>query len=326
MQSSTKTKLTNAQITAITRHAFGEDAGVQKITELTDGYFNTAYKVELRAGETAVLKVSPPTEAPVLRYEHNLMTVEVAVLHHIRSLSGVPAPKILYCKQGDNIIENDYFFMEFIDGEPLDKHQKTLSAEQNSAISSDLGFIAKKINETRGAYFGTISRLDGQFTNWRDAFLSMIQDLLADAADAGVTLPLAYDAIYQMAAAQRQALDAVVFPALVHKDLWAGNVFIDPEATQITGIVDFERAIYGDALLEPVCGFLLENEAFMNAYLGRTTLTPTETIRVTLYKIYLFLIMVIECSYRNYSDDGQEKWARQQLDKSLEILAGFNAG
>jgi aminoglycoside phosphotransferase (APT) family kinase protein len=325
MESRTKTKLTRAQITALTQRAFGAGGRVANVTELTDGFFNTAYKVDLRGGETAVLKISPPSAIPVMRYEHNLMAVEAAVLQRIAALSEARAPKLHYYGRGDGVIANDYFFMEFIPGVSLNKQQETLTAAQSHAIFSALGAIARTLAAVRGPYFGHILQPDRQFADWPAAFLTMIQDLLADAADAGVTLPMAPDAIYRLVAAQRQALDAPLSPALVHKDLWPGNVFVDPATAAITGIVDFERAIYGDPLLEPVCGFLLENQAFMHAYLGRAELTPAESVRVTLYKIYLFLIMVIECPYRRYPDDRQEKWAREQLRANLARLTEFSS-
>lgn len=323
MESITKTKLSYEQIIAITRLEFGKTKDVQEIIELTDGYFNTAYKVMFHDGQLAVLKVAPQKDVVVMRYEHSLMQIEVSALQKINTLTGVPAPKILYNKHGESLIENDYFFMEFVAGIPLDKLSISLTEEQNKAISSDLGLIAKKINDVDGDYFGAISQPDKQFDNWPDAFLCMVKDLLDDAADARVELPFAYDDIYHKVEAYRGVLAAVKSPSLVHKDLWQGNIFVDPDMVEITGIVDFERAVYGDRLLEPVCGFLIENKAFMDAYWGRTELTREESIRVTLYKIYLFLIMVIECSYRHYGNDNQEKWARVQLSNSFVALSGF---
>jgi len=323
MESITKTKLSYEQIVAVTRLDFGNTKDVQEIIELTDGYFNTAYKVVFHDGKAAVLKVAPQRDVVVMRYEHDLMEIEVSVMQKTNALVSVPIPKILYNKQEESLIENDYFFMEFVAGVPLDKLSKRLTEEQNKAISSNLGLIAKQINDINGKYFGAISQPEKQFGNWPDAFLCMIKDLLDDAADAHVVLPFAYDAIYHKVEAHREVLAAVKAPSLVHKDLWQGNIFVDPDTIQISGIVDFERAVYGDRLLEPVCGFLVENKAFMDAYWGRAELTREENIRVTLYKIYLFLIMVIECSYRQYDNDNQEKWARVQLDESFKNLADY---
>jgi hypothetical protein len=47
---------------------------------------------------------------------------------------------------------------------------------------------------------------------------------------------------------------------------------------------------------------------------------PSQQTRRTLYNIYLFLIMVIECTYRNYPTNDQETWARGMLDTEIAKL------
>ncbi len=324
MESITKTKLSFEQIQAITRQAFGAETVVQAVTELTDGYFNTAYKLE-RLGETAViLKVAPPKNVQVLRYEQDLMSVEVLALQQANSIADIPAPQVMYRKQGESVVENDFFFMEFVPGTPLDKCRHQLSEEQAAWVAQEIGRIAKQLNSIKGSVYGHPTQPEKQFINWADAFLFMIQELLEDAADAKVALPYDYKAIYKIVEAHRGLLSEVDGACLVHKDLWAGNIFVNTETNRVTGVVDFERAIYADALMEPVCGFLLENDDFLQAYLGRTELTQSEKIRTTLYKIYLFLLMVIECPYRQYGDNGQEKWAREQLENSFEQLTKYS--
>lgn len=323
MQSVTKTKLTQQQIVLLAKQAFGQDIVVKNICELTDGYFNTAYQVNLQDGLSTVLKVSPQRDVRVMRYEADLMAVEVSVLKQVCAINGVPVPEVLYHSQGSSLIENDFFFMAFVPGTPLDKLQQNLTKSQAAIIASDLGMIAKKINQIKGDYFGYIARPDMQFGNWREAFLAMIQDLLNDAADAEVMLPFAYEEISDMCERHRDVLNVVELPSLLHKDLWAGNIFVDRDTAQITGLVDFERAIYGDVLMEPVCGLLLKNKAFMEAYWGRSELTQGEQIRVEMYKVYLFLIMVIECSYRKYQNHDIEKWSRMQLKESFLALANL---
>ena len=320
MESITKSKLTPEQIHIMTRQAFGNETKPEIITELADGYFNTAYMLTLTNGLKTVLKVSPPKEVAVMRYEKNIMETEVYVLNKIKSLGDIPIPKVFYYDQSGEIIKNDFFFMEFIDGVPLNKIRSELTEEQCREISSELGRITRKINDIKGSYFGYISQDDKQFDTWDQAFLCMIKDLFADAMDAGVILPYGYDKLYNMIYEKREALNMVKKPSLIHKDLWGGNIFVDPKTAKITGIVDCERAIYGDELLDPVCGFLLNNKDFMESYTGRTSIEKVEEIRVVLYQIYLYLIMVIECPYRKYPDDGQFKWASARLQEALDEL------
>ncbi|GLC31720.1 phosphotransferase family protein [Clostridium omnivorum] len=320
MESITKSKLTSEQINMMTRQAFGNRTKPEIITELADGYFNTAYMLTLTNGFKTVLKVSPPKEVVVMRYEKNIMETEVYVLNKIKSLGDMPTPKVFYYDQSGEIIKNDFFFMEFVDGVPLNKIRSELTEEQYREISSELGGIARKIHSIEGSYFGYISQDDKKFDTWDQAFLCMIKELLADAIDARVILPYDYDKIYNMIYEKREVLNIVKMPSLVHKDLWDGNIFIDPKTSKITGILDCERAIYGDALLDPVCGFLLNNKDFMQSYKGRIYLEKEEEIRAVLYQIYLYLIMVIECSYRKYPDENQSKWSSIRLEEALVDL------
>ena len=320
MESITKSKLTSEQINMITRQAFGNSTKPEIITELTDGYFNTAYMLTLTNGFKTVLKVSPPEDVVVMRYEKNIMETEVYVLNKINSLGDIPIPKVFYYDQSGEIINNDFFFMEFVDGVPLNKIRSELTEEQYREISSELGLITRKIHSIEGSYFGHISQDDKKFDTWDQAFLCMIKDLLDDAIDAGVTLPYDYDKIYDMIYEKREVLNSVKIPSLIHKDLWYGNIFVDPKTSKITGILDCERAIYGDALLDPVCGFLLNNKDFMRSYKGKLSLEREEEIRAVLYQIYLYLIMVIECSYRKYPDESQSKWASARLQEALVDL------
>lgn len=320
MESITKSKLTSEQINMMTRQAFGNRTKPEIITELTDGYFNTAYMLTLTNGLKTVLKVSPPKEVVVMRYEKNIMETEAYVLNKIKSLGDIPIPKIFYYDQSGEIIKNHFFFMEFVEGVPLNKIRSELTEEQYREISSELGGLVRRIHSIEGSYFGYISQDDKKFDTWDKAFLCMIKELLDDAIDAEVILPYDYDKIYNMIYEKREVLNIVKMPSLIHKDLWDGNIFIDPKTSNITGILDCERAIYGDALLDPICGFLLNNKDFMKSYNGRIYIEKEEEIRKVLYQIYLYLIMVIECSYRKYPGEDPSKWASTRLEEALVNL------
>lgn len=320
MESITKSKLSYEKINELVKQAFSNDTKVEDLVELTDGFFNTAYMLTLADGLKTVLKVSPPKDVLVMRYEKNIMETEVYVLNKIRELGDVPVPKVyLYDKSGQ-VIENEFFFMEYIEGVPLNKVHSELGEEQKKQASMELGALVQKMHSIVGGYFGYISQEDKRFDSWEQAFLYMIEELLEDGKAAEAVLPWDYDKIYNRIYEKREVLKAVKTPYLVHKDLWMGNIFINPDSAKITGIVDCERAVYGDKLLELVCGFLLDDENFIRSYRGKVTFEKDEEVRILLYKIYLYLLMVIECYYRHYPDDGLFKWASAELEKALTEL------
>jgi aminoglycoside phosphotransferase (APT) family kinase protein len=323
MDSITKTKLSEDQIIMLAKKAFGDDRIVKDIRELNDGFFNSGFVIGLEDGRKTVLKVSPMKDIKVMRYEKNIMDTEVFVLNKLNSIQGIPAPKVLFYDNSGELIESKYFFMEYIEGIPLSKIREKLTVEQYSSISSQVARCMKKINDINGDYFGCISQEEKRFTTWKEAFLYMINELLEDARDADVSLPFGYDRIYDLIYRQISILDEVHTPSLVHKDLWEGNIFIDPKTMEVNGIIDCERALFGDPLLDPVCAFTLDNKSFMKAYFGRTKLEWDEYIRSVLYKVYLFLLMVIECPYRQYPGENADEWARARLGESLDQLIDF---
>jgi aminoglycoside phosphotransferase (APT) family kinase protein len=320
LESITKSKLSYDKINKLVKQAFGSSIKADEIIELTDGFFNTAYMLTLNQGLKTVLKVSPPRDVLVMSYEKNIMEAEVYVLNKIKELGDIPSPKVYYYDKSGEIIENEFFFMEYIYGVPLEKIHSALSEEQKRQVSVELGTHVKKMHNIEGSYFGFISQEYKRFHTWDEAFLFMVREILEDGRKAGSVLPYDYDKIYNLVYEKRDVLEAVKKPCLVHKDLWMGNIFINPDSANITGIVDCERALYGDTLLELVCGFLLGDENFIKSYRGEVTFEKDEEVRIALYKIYLYLLMIIECSYRHYPDDGLYKWASAELVKVLGEL------
>ncbi|PKM63655.1 MAG: aminoglycoside phosphotransferase [Firmicutes bacterium HGW-Firmicutes-20] len=322
MESITKRKLEKDQIERLVRFAFKDRYEVEQMTELTDGYFNNSYLIQLSSGKKVVLKISPKDDVKVLRYEKNLMKAEVSVLNLIAEKGDVPVPKVLFYDDGRMLIDSDYFFMEYMEGIPLNKVKDSMTEEHLQNVGSDLGKYGRKIQNIKGDYFGFINIENRRYDQWYKCFEMMILDLMDDAESENVNLPVTKKQALCIVEKNQSNLGFVDSPSLLHKDLWDGNIFVDPVSYAIKGIIDCERAIYGDPLLESVCGFLDGNEFFMSQYIGKKILNESEQIRIKLYKFYLFLLMVIECPYRQYNDPNFESWARNELSKIVDELKG----
>jgi aminoglycoside phosphotransferase (APT) family kinase protein len=156
----------------------------------------------------------------------------------------------------------------------------------------------------------------------------MIDDVLADNADFAIELPRPAAEIRAAVAAHRPLLDAVTRPALVHFDLWDGNIFVHQgdSGWEVEGLIDGERAFYGDALAELVwlTGFIPPEEraAVLDGYLGRE-LTDDEQRRLCLYRIYVWLILTCEGTARGYPPKEiaeRHAWSSEMLDKDLAVL------
>jgi aminoglycoside phosphotransferase (APT) family kinase protein len=321
MRSISKMTVPAAAAQAICFDTFGGSALVHTFQELTDGYFNAAYLIELAGDRRCVLKVAPPDSVRVLRYERDIMHAEVEVMRLVRARTTMPVPKIYRFDASRSLLASPYFLMEFVPGVALDKLRPTLAPADQQMIDREIGAYLRQMNEIVGPSFGYIAPVAERYGSWRPAFLAMLDDVLADGVAMGLTLPQFYDVIRQQAGRCAAVLDEIATPQLVHWDLWDGNIFIDPATRAISGVIDFERALWGDPLMEVQYRKLEAPAGFAEGYGRPMLLTSAEQLRRVLYNIYLYLIMVIEAAYRQYESQELELWARQQLAQELERLA-----
>lgn len=319
MQSITKRKLNNSQLHEIVIKAFGPKASISDFHELKDGWFNNSYKICLSNGEKYVLKIAPPIDVDVLTYEKDIMNVEVETLNKYKEF-GIIAPEVIFYDNDRNVIDNDYFFMTYIDGVPLNKISEEISDDSKINIYTKLGQIMSKSFEIKEDYFGSPAVKEKRHEKWFDCFYEMISDLFDDAKKVRLRLPISKKHALKYIENKKIAFEEVNEPILIHKDIWAGNIFVDKNSHEIMAIIDCERAIYGDPLLEVACGSLEDNEDFMNNYYKKVELTPKENTRLYLYKFYLLLLMVVECPYREYKDKKHFEWCFDTLKVLIDKM------
>ncbi len=289
--------------------------------ELTEGFYNAAYQIELDDGRRCVLKVAPPDTLRVLRYERDIMAAEAAALRLAAAHTAMPVPEVYALDTSRRVLPSPYMLMAFLPGQPLHRLRPALGPEAQATIDQTLGRSMAQLHAIGGAAFGPLAHPSPPGLPWRQVFLGLLGDVLADGGEAGVALPLAHGAILARAEAWAGALDALREPRLVHWDLWDGNVLVEPESGRVSGIIDFERALWADPLMEFQFREFAAGDAFAAGY-GRDLLSSPEAHRRrTLYNLYLYLIMVIECTYRRYPSDDQERWARERLDETLGSFA-----
>jgi aminoglycoside phosphotransferase (APT) family kinase protein len=324
MYALSKTPVTRATAqTLLTAHC-GSHATIDQYTELTDGMYNAAYLITLTDGQKLVLKVAPPDHVKVLRYERNIMRAEVETLRLVRANTTVPVPEIFAYDTSRRLLDNDYFLMSFVPGVSLHKLRPQLTADEQHAIDRQTGDYLQQINAIAGPRFGYVAQPASHRATWRETFAAMLEQVLQDGRDAAVTLPIDYDELAAQLQPVYGALDAVTQPVLVHWDLWDGNIFVDPATKTITGLIDFERALWGDPLMEVNFGAFGVNPALVEGYGVDLLVSPNAQIRRTLYNIYLWLIMLIECTYRQYETADQANWVRPKLIADLQRLTEFD--
>lgn len=303
VDSLTKRRLSAAALDALVRRALGVPLGAH--VELTDGMFNTAYRLTAADGRETVLKVAPPPDVPLLTYERDLMRTE-ALAFGLMAARGLPVPEVL-------LHEDDFLLMTALKGEPWSAARPRLTDAEHGALRRELGAIVRELHTIRGDVFGYAQGPNA--ATWREAFTKMVDAVLADADRFGVELPDVRPAVE----ARAHLLDEVTEPVLVHFDLWEANIFLADG--HVEGIIDPERALFGDPLAEiaTLALFTDLDDDFKAGY-GYAGFSGAEETRIALYRAYLCLVMIVEGVPRGYAGEEREAHVRFFREKLAEYL------
>ncbi|MGW2567162.1 phosphotransferase family protein [Streptomyces sp. NPDC001537] len=282
---------------------------------LSGGTYNTVEELRLTDGSRYVLKVAPDT--PGLRYESRLLVAE-AEFYRRAETAGVPAPRLVTLDEDSSVL-----LMTACPGDPWDG---SLAEEERSFLRGELGRQVAALHRVTGTAFGYPSGALGPLADdWRTAFSGMLEAVLDDARRFSARLPRPVDEIAGTLRAAYDSLDEVTVPALVHFDLWDGNILVERSAdsVRIGGLIDGERMFWGDPLAEFVSlallGDIRKDEAFLSGYReggGRAEFDRPALLRLALYRAYLYLIMLVETVPRAMGE-GDVRWREEAVAPEL---------
>jgi aminoglycoside phosphotransferase (APT) family kinase protein len=315
MSNPTQRTLSSADVCVFVAASFGHDVAVAGCAELHGGGFATVWRVHLDDGRTVVLKVAPPAGARLLRYEDGLTEAESHYFQLVGAQApGVPVPEVLHHWHDRDVCDGDWLFTSHLPGIALSElsgaaGQSVLTALDESAVRWESGVAVAQLHQVTGDRYG-YSGARTHASSWPTAFGAMVEDLLADAVDWQVELPVPAARLRQVVSDSGDALNVVDRPSLVHFDLWDGNVLAAPDgagAAHLSGLVDGERFLFGDPLIDlvsPVLFRRIENEPehpFLGGYAhrsGRPTFDDAALRRLSLYRVFLYLLMTVEMPSR----------------------------
>lgn len=299
------------------RTAFGARTTVVERAPLSGGGFAAVWRVRLSDGRDVVLKAGPGPGIPLLTYEHGMIACEAAYFRLVRDEApGVPVPEVLH--HGDG-----WLFTTLLPGRPLSADR----AVAHDGVREQLGAALSRVHAVTGDHFGYPGPRP-QSGTWPVAFRAMVEALLDDAVTWRVDLPVPADLIRAVVADSAAELGAVTRPALVHFDLWDGNVLAHDGV--LTGLVDGERYLYGDPLVDfvsPVLRRRIEDvpgHPFVRGYAAATgrpvVFDAAARRRLTLYRMYLYLLMTVEVPSRGITDESRVTGIARLLTEEVAAL------
>lgn len=322
VNSSSKYHQTQAVIKNMTERALGKSIINFYLKELGGGMSNAVYFVEADCMKM-VLKIAADPSVILMRHEKNSILNEANMLKVLNERTNIPAPKLIYLDTTGQVCDAPYFFMSFMEGAPLMTMTEKPGKEYISEIKRQLGIIFKKISSIKAENFGIPVMPETYRDNNCDFILTIFRMLLQDASDKQIEVPgISHEELLSMIEAKREVLNEVVVPYYIHTDTWDGNLMI--KENMLEGLIDYAAVLYGDPLMnhdfhdfgEPCVDFL---EGY-----GKTEFTHSELIRISIYKIWQRLGMIVERGFRNYEDKNQYAWVLGEFTNEIENFKKLN--
>ena len=279
------------EIIAICQQAFGSQTQLAAARELGAGLFNSTYLLQLQDGVQVVLRVSPHPQAAVFTHERFLLRREQGVEAALTAVCPL-APRTLFADFSQKLLDRDVTIQAFLPGELWDEVQDELSEAETTALWRQLGAIAKQIHTATGPHFGFPDHNPG-FAQWRTAVAYITDIMRQDLATMGLDRPETQTFADRLEEG-KALLDQLAEPRLVHGDLWPKNVLIDRTQTppQIVGLLDAERAIWGDPLAEWIFYYYEVPEAFWQEYGRPTTELGTQFRQKAYHGLYTIQLLL----------------------------------
>ncbi|MEU8179364.1 aminoglycoside phosphotransferase family protein [Micromonospora sp. NPDC049044] len=332
--SPTQRPLTGDDVAYLLRASFGPHTRVRDAGPLAGGGYATVWWAHLDDDRRVVLKLAPPPGTPLLRYEQGLCAAEARYFRLVAEHAPqVPVPSVL--RHGTDPAYGEWLVTRMLPGRSLSELAGADPAVDDGPVRADLGAALAALHRVTGDRFGYDDDRAGGAT-WRAAFTAMLDALLADATDWNVRLPFTPQHLHALVDRHADVLDEVRRPALLHFDCWDGNVLAEPDSDgrlRLSGLVDGERFLYGDPLLDLVSPLLFrraEDEpehpllrGYRSASAEPLLLDASAHHRLGLYRLHLYLLMTAEMPSRGmtvHSHPGRHARLAELLDQEVAAL------
>jgi len=278
--------LTKDQIREMCQRGFGTDINIESMHELGGGTFNTTYLITFADQSKVILRVAPPQTVNTPWNETFLMRREHAMQPYFAPVATL-MPKTLLVDFTHQLIERDYMFQTFIEGERWDDVMDELTPAENNILWEQFGRILKSIHDVHGETFGLL-RPGFEFPLWSQVIMDRMERTLQLAKDNQIDIPY-LASILDLVQTNLKQLDEIQIPCLLHGDLWSFNILISRvNNPSIVGILDADRSWWGDPMADWTMFILAHADSeeghshFWTAY-GQPEKTPSAQFRASVY-------------------------------------------
>ena len=134
------------QIISMCQRGFGTRIQIESTQELGGGTFNTAYLIAFTDASRVILRVAPLQTTDTAWEDAFLMRSEYAMQPFFAPITA-RMPKTLFIDFTHQILDRDYMFQTFIEGERWDDAWEKLTAGENNILWSQFGHMHKFVKQ-----------------------------------------------------------------------------------------------------------------------------------------------------------------------------------
>ena len=275
------------------------------------GKFNTSFFVTV-GDEDLVLRIAPHRDAVFLFYERDMMRQEPEIHHRMRAETRVPVARIHAFDASFTTIDRAYLLMERLSGRPWTDAPNVDAEDVLRQVGRHLAATHRLTADAYG-YLGSHRPMPPQGT-WVEAFEMMWNRLIDDVVSVGHYSDEESGSLRALLDRHLALFDRPVPSSLLHMDVWHQNILVD-EAGDVTGLVDWDRALWGDAEIEfavlDYCG--ISQPAFWEGYGWERDLSPEARVRQAFYLLYELQKYIVIRQGRNEDAAGARRYKEQAM-------------
>lgn len=249
------------------------------------GHVHSLRLLTLSNGVLLLLKGSPFPGTPLLRQERHFLETEARFLALLGHSANPCIPQLYHYDPQGRLLGSSYLIRHYVTGITLSEMETQLTARQRNDIDRHLGFLSSTIGQNVAPAFGTLREVAAGAgrRSWRAFFCALFESVLRDAEDMFIHLP--YAEIRHELGRLASALDEVTLPRLVVASFGRpSHVLLDETSKQLSGVVDFSSAIWGDMLMAEL--FDNPSTALLEGAGMPLTRTKREDVRLLMYVFY----------------------------------------
>ena len=274
--------------------------------------------------EEVVLRIAPLQEG-MLFYERDMMAQEPPLHALLRAETRVPVAEIYAYDETHALIDRSFMLMERLPGRALSE-MPGLPARRIDGVLEQVGDCLRQMHALHAEDYGYLGahRPMAPQPTWWEAFRVMWNALLDDVEAAGGYTTEEADFLRSLLDLYRGQFRPVA-ASLLHMDVWGQNILVD-ETGRLTGLVDLDRALWGDPEIEfavlDYCG--ISEPAFWAGYGQQRDTSPAAQIRQRFYLLYEVQKYIVIRRLRRNDRAGAERYREQSLRLAMALARGVD--